>query len=122
MNRVTFCIGMPNSCKTWPLRAFFGKKYFWKKKMAINVKLTCINWWYNHESQSHVAQVTTDFFTTCNHDGYEHVLKILKTNNAGLNFAVKRPSTIDKCDSYSDTLVDDYLVLVYSKSMNISLF
>ncbi|KAF5770502.1 putative beta-amylase [Helianthus annuus] len=113
---------MPNNCKTLPLRAFFGKRCFWKKKMAINVKLTCINWWYNHESQSHVAQVTTGFFTTCNHNGYELVLKMLKTNKAGLNFTVKRPSTVDKCDSDPDTLVDNYLVLVYPKSINISLF
>ncbi|KAF5770498.1 putative beta-amylase [Helianthus annuus] len=90
--------------------------------MAINVKLTYINWWYNHERQSHVAQIVTDFFITCNHDGYELVLKMLKTNNAGLNFAMKRPSTADKCDSDPNTLVDDYLVLVYPKSMNISLF
>ncbi|KAM0023131.1 putative beta-amylase [Helianthus debilis subsp. tardiflorus] len=97
---------MPNSCKTWPWSAFFGKRYFLRKKMTINVKLTSINWWYNHESQSHVARVTTGFFTTCNHDGYELVLKMLKTNNAGLNFTVKRPSTTDKCDSDPDTLVD----------------
>ncbi|KAJ0704787.1 putative beta-amylase [Helianthus annuus] len=112
LNRVTFYIAMPNSCKTWPWSAFFGKRYFWKTKMAINVKLTSIDWWYNHENQSHVARVTTVFFTACNHDGFELVLKMLKTNNAGLNFAVKRSSTADKCDSDPDTLVDDYLVLV----------
>ncbi|MFS8012214.1 hypothetical protein Hanom_Chr14g01318201 [Helianthus anomalus] len=95
LNRVTFCIGLPTSCKTWSWSAFFGKRYFWKNKMAI--------------------KVVTGFFTTCNDDGYELVLKMLKTNNVGLNFAVKRPSIADKCDSDPDTLVDDYLVLVYPK-------
>ncbi|KAM0021325.1 putative beta-amylase [Helianthus debilis subsp. tardiflorus] len=60
-------------------RRIFGKK------MAMNVKLTGIDWWYKHESQSHAAEVTAGFFTTCEHDGYEPVLKMLKNYNVGLN-------------------------------------
>ncbi|XP_076893269.1 beta-amylase 2, chloroplastic-like [Bidens hawaiensis] len=60
------------------------------RRTTVNVKLSGTHWWYNHQSKSHAAELTSGIFTSMHHDGYGPVLKMLQSNGVGLNLAVDK--------------------------------
>ncbi|KAM0072295.1 putative beta-amylase [Helianthus debilis subsp. tardiflorus] len=68
---------------------FNAKKAFGRKRI-LNVKLSGVYWWYNHDTKSHAAELTTGFFNSMDNDGYDPLLKMLNKNGVGLKFALDR--------------------------------